>query len=220
MVYEESDFLQLSGLQHFKFCRRRWALIHIEQQWAENFRTMDGALMHQNAHNSEFRESRGDLFITRGVSVFSSTLGVSGQCDVLEYHRGTTGIPLRGKEGLWQPYPVEYKRGNPREDTGDTLQLCGQAMCLEEMLCCDIPEGALFYGEIRRRVVVPFTEELRAQVRELLAQMHDLYHRGYTPKVKPSKSCNACSLKELCLPKLMKNRSVAAYLKDAMESTP
>ena len=220
MVYEESDFLQLSGLQHFKFCRRRWALIHIEQQWAENFRTMDGALMHQNAHNSEFRESRGELFITRGVSVFSSTLGVSGQCDVLEYHRGTTGIPLRGKEGLWQPYPVEYKRGNPREDTGDTLQLCGQAMCLEEMLCCDIPEGALFYGEIRRRVVVPFTEELRAQVRELLAQMHDLYHRGYTPKVKPSKSCNACSLKELCLPKLMKNRSVAAYLKDAMESTP
>ena len=165
MVYEESDFLQLSGLQHFKFCRRRWALIHIEQQWAENFRTMDGALMHQNAHNSEFRESRGELFITRGVSVFSSTLGVSGQCDVLEYHRGTTGIPLRGKEGLWQPYPVEYKRGNPREDTGDTLQLCGQAMCLEEMLCCDIPEGALFYGEIRRRAVVPFTEELRAQVR-------------------------------------------------------
>ena len=220
MVYEESDFLQLSGLQHFKFCRRRWALIHIEQQWAENFRTMDGALMHQNAHNSEFRESRGDLFITRGVSVFSSTLGVSGQCDVLEYHRGTTGIPLRGKEGLWQPYPVEYKRGNPREDTGDTLQLCGQAMCLEEMLCCDIPEGALYYGEIRRRAVVPFTEELRAQVRELLAQMHDLYHRGYTPKVKPSKSCNACSLKEICLPKLMKSRSVAAYLKDAMENTP
>ena len=220
MVYEESDFLQLSGLQHFKFCRRRWALIHIEQQWAENFRTMDGALMHQNAHNSEFRESRGDLLITRGVSVFSSTLGVSGQCDVLEYHRGTTGIPIRGKEGLWQPYPVEYKRGNPREDTGDTLQLCGQAMCLEEMLCCDIPEGALYYGEIRRRAVVPFTEELRAQVRQLLAQMHDLYRRGYTPKVKPSKSCNACSLKEICLPKLMKSRSVAAYLKDAMENTP
>lgn len=220
MNYSENDFLQLSGLQHFKFCRRQWALIHIEQQWAENFRTMDGALMHQNAHNSEFRESRGDLFITRGVSVFSSTLGVSGQCDVLEYHRGTTGIPIRGKEGLWQPYPVEYKRGNPREDTGDTLQLCGQAMCLEEMLCCDIPEGALFYGEIRRRVVVPFTEELRGQVRQLLAQMHDLYHRGYTPKVKPSKSCNACSLKEICLPKLMKSRSVAAYLKDAMENTP
>lgn len=217
MSYSETEFLQLSGLQHFKFCRRQWALIHIEQQWADNFRTVDGSLMHQNAHDSDFRESRGDRFITRGVSVFSATLGVSGQCDVLEYHRGTIGIPIRGKEGFWQPYPVEYKRGSPREDTGDTLQLCGQAMCLEEMLCCDIPEGALYYGEIRRRVPVQFTEELRGQVRELLAQMHDLYRRGYTPKVKPSKSCNACSLKELCLPKLMKNRSVATYLKDAME---
>ena len=219
MSYSEEEFLPLSGLQHFKFCRRQWALIHIEQQWAENFRTVDGALMHENAHDADFRESRGDLLITRGVSIFSPTLGVSGQCDVLEYHRGATGIPIRGKEGLWQPYPVEYKRGSPREDTGDTLQLCGQAMCLEEMLCCDIPEGALYYGEIRRRVPVSFTEELRCQVRELLAQMHDLYRRGYTPKEKPSKSCNACSLKELCLPKLMKSRSVAAYLKDVMEET-
>lgn len=219
MSYSEEEFLQLSGLQHFKFCRRQWALIHIEQQWAENFRTVDGALMHENAHDSDFRESRGDLLITRGISVFSPTLGISGQCDVLEYHRGSAGIPIRGKEGLWQPYPVEYKRGSPREDTGDTLQLCGQAMCLEEMLCCDIPEGALYYGEIRRRVPVLFTEELRCQVRELLAQMHDLYRRGYTPKVKPSRSCSACSLKELCLPKLMKSRSVAAYLRDAMEET-
>ena len=219
-MYSENDFLQLSGLQHFRFCRRRWALIHIEQQWAENFRTVDGALMHQNAHDTGFRESRGDLFITRGVSVFSPTLGVSGQCDVLEYHRGSAGIPIRGKDGLWQPYPVEYKRGSPRDDTGDTLQLCGQAMCLEEMLCCEIPEGALYYGEIRRRVPVAFTSELRDEVRGMLDQMHDLYRRGHTPKVKPNKSCNACSMKELCLPRLMKSRSVAAYLNDAMEGTP
>lgn len=220
MAYNEADFLQLSGLQHFKFCRRRWALIHIEQQWEENFRTIDGELMHRNAHDTDYRETRGDLIITRGVSVFSAELGVSGQCDVLEYHRGSSGIPVRGKEGLWQPYPVEYKRGSPREDTGDTLQLCSQAMCLEEMLCCDIPEGALFFGEIRRRVAVPFTESLRNQVREMLIEMHDLYRRGYTPKVKPSKACNACSLKELCLPKLMKSRSVAAYMQEVMEDAP
>lgn len=220
MEYKEDEFLQLSGLQHFKFCRRRWALIHIENQWAENYRTIDGAIMHQNAHDTEFRESRGDRIITRGVSVYSSRLGVSGQCDVLEYHRGNVGIPLSGKEGLWQPYPVEYKRGSPREDTGDTLQLCGQAMCLEEMLCCDIPEGALFYGETRRRERVQFTPELRGQVRELLDEMHQLYRRGYTPKVKPTKSCNACSMKELCLPRLMKTRSVSAYLKSAMEEAP
>ena len=220
MEYKEEDFLQLSGLQHFKFCRRRWALIHIENQWEENYRTIDGAILHQNAHDTEFLESRGDRFITRGVSIYSAELGVSGQCDVLEYHRGNTGIPIAGKDGLWQPFPVEYKRGKPREDTGDALQLCGQAMCLETMLCCDIPEGALYYGETRRRERITFTPELRAQVGQMLAQMHDLYRRGYTPKVKPTKSCNACSMKELCLPKLMKNRSVSAYLKAAMEEAP
>lgn len=219
MRYSEEDYLQLSGLQHFKFCRRQWALIHIEQQWEDNFRTTDGELMHQNAHNSDFRESRGDLLIFRGVSVFSSRLGASGQCDVLEYRRGSAGIPIRDKTGLWQPYPVEYKRGHPREDTGDTLQLCAQAMCLEEMLCCDIPEGALYYGEIRHRVSVPFTEELRDSVRETLENMHDLYRRRHTPKAKPSKSCNACSLKELCLPKLMKTKSVAEYMKNSVEET-
>ena len=191
MTYAEEEYLQLSGLQHFVFCRRQWALIHIEHQWEENFRTIDGAIFHENAHDTGFQESRGDRLITRGVSVFSPTLGVSGQCDVLEYHRGSTGIPLAGREGLWQPYPVEYKRGQPREDTGDALQLCGQAMCLESMLW--------------------------EQVQTMLSQMHELYKRGYTPKVKPTKSCNACSLKELCLPKLMRNKSVSAYLKAAME---
>lgn len=220
MIYTEEDFLQLSGLQHFAFCRRQWALIHIEKQWAENFRTVDGRLMHERAHDREFEESRGKLLIKRGVSFYSASLGVSGQCDVVEYSRGCGGIPLPGKEGLWQPYPVEYKRGKPKEGNADALQLCGQAMCLEEMLCCDIPEGALYYGEIRRRERVAFTEELRGQVRALLEEMHQLYRRGYTPKVKPTKSCNACSLKELCLPRLMKTRSVSAYLKAAMEEDP
>lgn len=220
MEYKEEDFLQLSGLQHYRFCKRRWTLIHIEHLWAENYRTVDGAAFHENAHNTAYRESRGDVFVTRGVSVFSSELGVSGQCDVVEYRRGSTGIPLAGKEELWQPFPVEYKRGLPREDTGDALQLCGQAMCLETMLCCDIPEGALYYGETRHRQNIAFTSELRVQVKELLTQMHELYRRGYTPKVKPTKSCNACSLKELCLPRLMKTRTVADYLKTAMKETP
>lgn len=220
MIYGEEDFLQLSGLQHFAFCRRQWALIHTENQWAENYRTVDGSLMHENAHNRDFTESRGDLLIQRSVSVYSAQLGISGQCDVLEYHRDSTGVPLPGKEGLWQPYPIEYKRGAPKKNASDTLQLCAQAMCLESMLCCDIPEGALYYEEIRRRERVVFSPELRAKVTQLLGEMHDLYQRGHTPKVKPTKSCNACSLKELCLPKLMKNRSVSAYLKTAMEEAP
>ncbi len=178
MAYKEEDFLQLSGIQHFKFCRRRWALIHIEKQWAENFRTADGRIMHQNAHDKGFRESRGDVLVTRGMAVFSAVMGISGECDVLEFHREETGIPLKGREGLWQPYPVEYKRGEPNERSGDTLQLCAQAMCLEEMLCCTVPEGALYYGELRHRMDVVFTPALREQVRTLLEEMHDLYRRG------------------------------------------
>ena len=220
MIYQEEDFLQLSGLQHFKFCRRQWALIHIENQWAENLRTVDGAILHQNAHNGAFTESRGDLLITRDMRVFSRTLGVSGACDVLEFHRGSAGIPLREREGMWQPYPVEYKRRAPKEHTADTLQLCGQAMCLEEMLCCDVPQGALYYGEIRHRSEVTFTPELRQEVHALLAEMHSLYAQGKTPKVKPTKACGACSLKELCLPKLMRGKSVSSYLRHAMEDSP
>ena len=222
MIYPEEDFLQLSGLQHFTFCRRQWALIHIEHQWADNFRTIDGALLHEDAHDRAFSESRGDLLVMRGVSVHSAELGISGQCDVLEYRRGAAGIPLPGRTGLWQPYPVEYKRGKPLENhaSGDALQLCAQAMCLETMLCCTIPEGALYYGEIRRRVTISLDDALRQQVKDALAEMHQLYCRGYTPKVKPTRSCNACSLKELCLPKLLKNRSVSAYLKAALEEMP
>ena len=126
MTYSEEDYLLLSGIQHFKFCRRQWALIHIEQQWADNYRTVDGTLMHERAHDTGLKESRGDLFITRGMNFFSSTLGVSGQCDVLEFRRSADGIELKDRDGLWQPYPVEYKRGMYNERTGDTLQLCGQ----------------------------------------------------------------------------------------------
>ncbi len=217
MIYNEESFLQLSGLQHFKFCRRQWALIHVENQWAENYRTTDGAILHERAHNNEISESRAELLITRDMRIFSPTLGVSGACDVLEFHRCCAGIELSGRKGLWQPYPVEYKRGKPKPDTADALQLCAQAMCLEEMLCCEIPAGALYYGETRRRTETVFTPELRQEVQTLLAQMHELYEKGRTPKVKPSKSCNACSLKELCLPRLLRERSVSAYVRRAAE---
>ena len=217
MDYKEEDFLQLSGLQHFRFCRRQWALIHIENLWSENLRTVEGELLHQRAHNAAQRESRGNLLITRDMRVFSATLGISGACDVVEFHKSGSGIPLPGKDGTYQPYPVEYKRGSPRSDDANHLQLCAQAMCLEEMLCCDIPEGALYYGEARHREKVDFTEELRQQVKAALQEMHQLYQRQYTPKVRPSKSCNACSLKELCLPKLMQKKSVAGYLQQHLE---
>ncbi|MCD7772213.1 MAG: CRISPR-associated protein Cas4 [Oscillospiraceae bacterium] len=215
--YTEDKYILLSGIQHFIFCRRQWTLIHIEQLWQENYLTTDGSLFHSNAHDTEFVESRGDTIITRGVYLHSSRLGVSGQCDILEFRRSVDGITLSGRDGSWLPYPIEYKRGKPREDTGDAHQLCGQAMCLEEMLCCHIPAGALYYGEIKRRVEVEFTDELRSEVESALKEMHELFERGYTPKVRPKKGCQSCSMKELCLPKLMKVRSARDYMKDSLE---
>ena len=215
--YCEEDFLQLSGLQHFAFCRRQWALIHIEQQWKENLRTVEGDLFHRRAHDDQARERRGDVLILRGLSVASPTLGISGTCDVVEFRADPGGVPLQGEEGLWVPFPIEYKRGAPKSHRADELQLCAQAMCLEEMLCCAVPEGALFYGETRRRTSVPFSAELREEVRVMLEEMHQLYRRGHTPRGRPSKSCNACSLQELCLPALMKGNDVDAYLRQAME---
>ena len=173
--------------------------------------------MHARAHDASLREHRGDTLIVRGLSIASPTLGFSGQCDVVEFHACETGVPLQGEPGCWQPYPIEYKRGESKENDADALQLCAQAMCLEESLCCTIPEGALFYGETKRRLVVRLDAVLRDNVRQMAAEMHELARRGHTPKVKPSKSCNACSLRELCLPALMRKKSVQDYLGEAME---
>lgn len=217
MTWDQEDYLQLSGLQHFAFCRRQWALIHVETQWRENLRTVEGDLFHRRAHDGQARERRGDTLILRGLPVFSPTLGISGKCDVVEFHAGPGGAPLCGEKGMWIPFPVEYKRGAPKAHQADELQLCAQAMCLEEMLCCPVPDGALFYGEKRRRTAVSFSLALREQVRAMLEEMHHLARRGYTPKVKPFKGCNACSLKEVCLPVLGKGRAVDAYLRQAVE---
>ena len=216
-MYNEEDYLQISGIQHFKFCRRQWALIHIESQWAENFRTADGEVFHSNAHNAGKREVRGDTIITRDMRVFSPTLGISGACDVVELRRADQGVSFQNLEGKFSIYPVEYKRGGPREDKCNALQLCAQAMCLEEMLGCDICKGALFFGETKHRKEIEFTEDLRQEVREITEEMHEYFRREYTPKVKPKKACNACSLKEICVPKLLKQKPVDLYIKEMLE---
>lgn len=216
--YEEADYLQISGLQHFSFCRRQWALIHIENQWQENVRTMEGHILHENAHDGENTEKRQDLLITRAMSVFSRSLGVSGTCDVVEFHASPQGISLFGREGLWLPVPVEYKRGISKTEDADRLQVCCQAMCLEEMLLCPaIEKGYVFYGQPRRREAVLLDESLRQKVAAALEEMHQLYEKQYTPQVKPTKSCNACSLKAICLPGLhSRTGSARAYMADCL----
>ena len=217
MEYEEDDFLMISGIQHFKFCRRQWALIHIEQQWAENVHTVVGELMHKKAHDPYLTEKRRDTIIARLLPVLSKSLGISGECDVVEFHKCEDGIKLHGHRGLYSIYPIEYKKGKPKVTDEDKLQLAAQALCLEEMFSAKVPEGAIFYGETRRREVVEITEKLREEVAQMFREMHKYYGRRYTPKVKYSKSCNACSLKEICLPKLGKSVSVKTYITQMLQ---
>lgn len=212
-LYPEEDWLQLSGIQHFFFCRRQWGLIHIEMQWAENLRTAEGDLLHERAHDPAQRTRRGDLLTVRAMRIHSARLGLSGECDVVEFRNSPEGVPLAETPGTWLPYPVEYKRGAPKRNICDEAQLCAQAMCLEEMLLCEIPEAAIYYGEPRRREMVELTPELRSSVETAVEEMHMLYKRGHTPQVRPTRSCSACSMKDLCLPKLTRAENVRDYMR-------
>lgn len=217
MENNENDFLMLSGLAHFSFCRRQWALIHVEQLWRENVLTLDGHYMHERVHDANFTESRGNVLLSRAMPVRSQALRVTGECDMVELHRDSAGIPIHGRDGLWRIYPVEYKRGKPDERGAAELQLCAQTMCLEEMFATDIPEGAIYYGEIRRRLKVALTADLRQQVCRLLEEMHSIFSRGYTPKAKITKACKNCSLAELCQPTLFKQPPASEYVKHMLE---
>ncbi|MDP2268144.1 MAG: CRISPR-associated protein Cas4 [Deltaproteobacteria bacterium] len=203
-MYDTDDLIQLSALQHMVFCPRQCALIHVEQIWTESGRTAEGRIMHEHVHD-ESRESRGDVRIDYGVSLRSLRLGLIGKADVVEYHRQP--------DGSWLPFPVEYKRGKPKVDDCDKVQLCAQAICLEEMLSVAIPEGALFYGQTKHRLDVVFDEILRRETAETARRVHDLIDSGLTPKPVYEKRCESCSLMAECLPKtIQKQRSVKSYL--------
>lgn len=213
----EDGYLALSGVQHFAFCRRQWALIHIEQAWSDNALTALGDIMHERTHSEEIKERRGSMIIARGLRVHSSALGLSGICDVVEFHQDAKGCPLSGEDGLWRAIPVEYKRGKSKTGDEDRLQLLAQAICLEEMLGCDIPVGYLYYGRTKSRERVVFDERLRERLRELVGEMHQHYARGYTPRVRRFSGCRSCSLAEVCLPETPACRSVGDYLARTLE---
>jgi len=203
-MYSIDDLLPLSALQHIAFCERQCALIYTEQVWAENRLTVEGTIMHERVHD-ESRESRGDVRIDYGASLRSHRLGLIGKADVVEFHRQQNGV--------WHPFPVEYKRGKPKADDCDKVQLCAQAICLEEMLSVAIPAGALFYGQTRHRLDVIFDEALRRETEETARRAHDLVASGRTPPPVYEKRCESCSLLSECLPKtIQKRRSVKNYL--------
>jgi CRISPR-associated exonuclease Cas4 len=200
----EDDFIMISALQHYAFCERQCALIHIEQVWDENRATAEGRIMHERVHEQDW-ESRGGVRIEYGLPLRSLRLGLVGRADVVEFHR-------LGKN-QWQPFPVEYKRGKPKVDHCDLIQLCAQAVCLEEMLTVSVPAGAIFYGRTRRRLEVSFDDSLRMKMEEAAKKAHGLIASGITPPPVYEKRCEGCSLMPQCLPKtIQKRRSVRNYL--------
>lgn len=216
--YRPDELLPLSGIQHFVFCRRQWALIHVERQWQENVLTVDGRIMHNRADDPFFTEKRGEVIIARSVPVNSPVLGLTGICDVVEFTASPEGVQLPGREGYYLPAPVEYKRGREKRDRCDEAQLCAQALCLEYMLMVSISSGYIYYARTRRRVAVEFTKELRDLVRKAAGEMHAYFKRGYTPRVRSSKACRSCSLADICLPDLQNRRVPASrYIQQQIE---
>ncbi|MBI2094701.1 MAG: CRISPR-associated protein Cas4 [Candidatus Omnitrophica bacterium] len=210
-AFSEDELLYLSALQHLVFCERQCALIHLEGQWNENYLTALGRVMHEKKVDQPAQESRGDLKIEYGMPLRSLRLGLSGKADAVEFHRQP--------DGSWLPFPVEHKLGKPKIDDSDRIQLCAQAICFEEMLSVQVPRGALFYGRPRRREEVAFDEALRQKTQETAGRLHALIKAGITPIAVYEKKCDACSLVDLCLPKLAnRSKSVHSYLREIMGS--
>lgn len=218
-MFSEDDLLPLSGLQHLVFCERQAALIHLEQVWVDNALTVEGTHLH-DAVDAGARESRGAVRIARGLRLRSLRLGIAGKADVVEFHRARsessevpTSIALQQASGFWRPFPVEYKRGQPKLHRADEVQLCAQALCLEEMLAVKILEGALFYGQTRRRLMVTFDQGLRALTEGAAARFHDLMARQVVPAAQWGPKCEKCSLIEICRPKV-DNRAASRYVRE------
>lgn len=217
LEYTEDDFLMISGIQHFRFCQRQWALIHIEQAWQDNLLTFDGRILHTKADQPEIREKRNDKLIVRSLPVHSRELGLTGICDVVEFTEATDGVSIFGSHKKYLPQPIEYKHGHKKYDLSDTLQLLAQAVCLEEMLGCQITSGGVFYQKTRRREVIEFTANLREQLKKTTRLMHQYWTKRYTPRVKTGAWCKSCSLADICLPELLSKQTVQSYLRRRLD---
>ena len=216
-MYSEEDMLMLSGIQHFRFCPRQWALIHIEQQWEENRLTVEGELLHKHADDPFYRQRCGDYIALRSVNIASSELGLYGIADIVELHPTedkSNSITHPKYPGSWLPYPIEYKHGKPKKNEIDEVQLAAQTMCLEEMYSIRIEKGAFFYGEVKHRVEIEISTDLREIVKQCSGTMHELYNTTTIPKGKKAKHCNKCSIQNICLPQIEKCTKVSTYLEN------
>lgn len=207
------DYLMLSGIQHFYFCKRQWALIHIEQVWSDNSFTAEGNKLHEITDDPYLKEKRKNIIISRAIPVSSKDLGLSGILDTVEFIKSDKGIEIANKKGLWMPNVVEYKRGKAKKDNRDVVQVAAQVMCLEEKYNIQIESADLFYFSTKKRETIAITNQLKDEVRIMANQMHTMYENKLTPDAEYFKNCTMCSLYDLCMPRLTKKKkSVQNYL--------
>lgn len=212
------DYLALSGIQHFAFCPRQWALIHLEQIWEDNLLTFKGQELHQKTNDPFIVEKRGDKITARAVPILSHSLKLYGVADVIEFYKSEQGVSLPGRTGRWRPVPVEYKVGRPKQERWDEIQLCAQAMCLEEMFGTSLDEGFIYYGRTRKRIKVKLDASLRDETVRTAETMHESFRAGTTPPANYTSKCESCSLVRSCVPKLSRKRKVHDYLKESLQS--
>lgn len=213
-MYSEDDLLPISALQHLEYCVRRCALVHVEGVWAENVQTAEGRAFHERVHEAP-SETIAGVRVARGLRLSSLKLGLYGVADVVEFHptdsRDERTVTLPRSTQRWIAYPVEYKRGRRKPEMAYCVQLCAQALCLEEMLGGLIPAGALYHAKSRHRQVVTFDDALRTRTWNRIHELHRLMEAGKTPPPVFGPKCKFCSLAGKCMPKLQPSRSASAY---------
>ncbi|MBU2444379.1 MAG: CRISPR-associated protein Cas4 [Bacteroidetes bacterium] len=216
-MYTEDDFILISALQHYVYCPRQCALIHVEDAWNENVFTVRGNILHEKV-DSDTYETRGTKKTVRGLRIHSFRLGITGRCDVVEFRQSKNSashseLVSESSEANLVVLPVEFKSGEPKEDVSDKVQLCAQVFCLEEMLNKKISHGAFFYGKIRRRNVVEIDNELRVQTESIIASAREIISKKIIPLAEYSAKCRNCSLQNICQPKAMNKRKLKQYMK-------
>ena len=211
MIKYDDDSIPISAIKQYIYCKRRFGLIFIDREWGSNYKIVEGDLLHNKVNDPYFNEKRGDIYVSRSIPVYSDKLNVYGIADIVEFTKCDSGVKLEGKYGLWSINPIDYKNGKPEQSGADECQLCAVALCLEEMFSTDIIKGDLFYGKLKRRVEVIFTEELREKTLYAIADITKMLDELSIPEKPVNQICSLCSLVDICLPeafnKTRRNRS-------------
>jgi CRISPR-associated exonuclease Cas4 len=204
---EERERIPISAIKQYTYCRRRFALMYIDGEWGSNYKIVEGDILHTKVNDPFFNEKRGDRHISRSVPVFSDKLGIYGVADIVEFIRDDDGVKIGTKPDLWRINPVEYKNGKPEKSGADNYQLCAQALCMEEMFAAKIESGCIYYGRLRKRVDVRFTDELKEKTAIIINEIYNMLGSAKIPPRPEGQNCSLCSLVDICVPSIFDNKS-------------